>query len=342
MFNKLGVLNNIEYNFIPLNENILVIQENANISFLGIYNSSLEQKKIIKDVTAYDFVQDENNVVITNVNVNKSYVIDIFSYHLTELPYVLHLKGKKYGNKYLCHAEMDGKEYFLIISLINFDVIKKLDINIGFGNVQLWFDEIVISTRKRKGLLGVYDFNNTLLWQADVSQLGSYTSSDGTHPGEINNIYYTHEKVIVLTGLSVIAFSINDGSIVWHTKLDTWQSRGLLQQQYLYTTSNAYINKIDINTGDIYYQREFDYVTINGRKDLGPVSEFVWHKNAIWSIMDTNPSTLIALNPEDGSFNYVIPLPELGIKFDCQPPKFDGNRMYLLDFNHTLHIFERE
>jgi len=232
------------------------------------------------------------------------------------------------------------KGQIIVYDLLDLQIKSSFHDN-TLGLIEKVTDDFIITVDATK----IYKYNNldfTLLWQSDVSQLCSYTSSDGTHPGEINNIYYTHEKVIVLTGLSVIAFSINDGSIVWHTKLDTWQSRGLLQEQYLYTTSNAYINKIDINTGDIYYQREFDYVTINGRKDLGPVSEFVWHKNAIWSIMDTNPSTLIALNPEDGSFNYVIPLPELGIKFDCQPPKFDGNRMYLLDFNHTLHIFERE
>lgn len=88
------------------------------------------------------------------------------------------------------------------------------------------------------------------------------------------------------------------------------------------------------------YQAGFDYIYIDNEKTLGPIMELVWYNGSIWTVMDSNPSALIEINPTDGSYKSIVPLKDLGITRDCHMPRFHESRMYLLDFDNTLHIFE--
>ena len=180
----------------------------------------------------------------------------------------------------------------------------------------------------------------SIAWQLDISDLCSYDVGNGLEKAELSNLYTDDEFVYLLAGLSVVKVSIQSGEIIWHTKLNTAQSRGLIQDGHLYTTSNGYINKIDCQTGQILYQEGFDYIHLDHEKMLGPIKELAWYGDSIWTVMDSNPSALIEINPSDGSHKSVVPLKDLGITTDCQMPRFHDDKMYLLDFDSTLHIFE--
>lgn len=246
--------------------------------------------------------------------------------------YVFH--NEKYLVTKVVRYEIRQVDYFLI-DTFNFGIQKKIKLP---GSPIAISNGIIIC--RKYGVYG-FDISNELIrWQLDLSGLCSYDVGNGLEKAELSNIYSDDEFVYLLAGLSVVKVSIQSGEIIWHANLATAQSRGLVYGGYLYTTSNAYINKIDCQTGEILYQVGFDYFSIGNKKELGPIKELVWYQDSIWTVMDSNPSALIEINPCDGSYISVIPLKELGITRDCHMPRFHKNRMYLLDSDNTLHIFE--
>ena len=56
--------------------------------------------------------------------------------------------------------------------------------------------------------------------------------------------------------------------------------------------------------------------------------------------MDTSPNILLKIDSRNGNCHEVIRLDKFGITKDCQPPKFYKDRIYILDNEKTLHIFE--
>jgi len=241
-------------------------------------------------------------------------------------------------NELLCKKvdyEKENVDYY-IFSFIDKDYNKiKRSLE---GAPAVFVDDEYLINRSQEFIYCYKNYNQ--IWQLDISDLCAYDVGNGLEKAELSNLYSDEEFVYLLAGLSILKVSIQSGEIIWHTKLNTAQSRGLIQDGYLYTTSNAYINKIDCQTGQILYQEGFDYITIDHEKTLGPIKELAWYGDSIWTIMDSNPSALIEINPTDGSYKSVVPLKVLGITKDCQMPRFHDDKMYLLDFDGTLHIFE--
>ncbi len=200
----------------------------------------------------------------------------------------------------------------------------------------------IIFTISRKPKVVAYDISLNEIWQSDVSELGSYQENNVMIRGKVNNIYADDTAVYVLTGLSIVAFDLDTGAILWHIELDTYQSRGLLNDGYLYTTSNAYINKVEIASGAIVYQKKLSGVTVQDELQEMPIANLTWHKDYIWAIMDTSPNALLKIDPNTGLYAEVLDLGTLGIMRHCHDPKFYQNRMYLLDYDQTLHICEEE
>jgi hypothetical protein len=341
MIAKINTINGINQSY-ELSENELIV--NLKYPRKSIKILSLDGTSTIDELNypVYDIESTDRFIFLTLENCSKSYFYNKEKKSIKELPYVLHIKGFRQGDKYLCYSEFQEEEVFLIVNLLSVEIVRKIDSNIGFGNVQLLQSESILSSRRKQGKIGSFDFNNNLVWQLDLSDLCSYDVGNGLEKAELSNIYTDDEFVYLLAGLSVVKVSIQSGDIIWHANLATAQSRGLVYGGYLYTTSNAYINKIDCQTGEILYQVGFDYFFIGNKKELGPIKELVWYQDSIWTVMDSNPSALIEINPSDGSYISVIPLKELGITRDCHMPRFHKNRMYLLDFDNTLHIFEME
>ena len=234
------------------------------------------------------------------------------------------------------------KEELLRLNLINLSNEKRaLDKNLNLKNVGE--NRLLFSPRKSSIILA-FDWQVTLKsWQLDLSDLCAYDVGNGLEKAELSKIYSDDEFVYLLAGLSVVKVSIQSGEIIWHVMTHGKQSRGLLKEGFLYASTNAYITKINTDSGELIYHRvAFDHININNEKTFGPIQELVWYRDSIWTIMDSNPSALIEINPNDGSYKSVIPLKDLGITRDCHMPRFHDNRMYILDFDNTLHIFEME
>ena len=318
------------------NRDLFLGLRKANSSTLVICSKDMETLWESPESKVYSFVVI-NDLLIYSIYRGKTVArnlknleVEVYSY-----PYPLLLSNDEISNGYFV-GNVKGVGFL------------KFDLNNG-ALVELYKNERINHSIKQLNgkilsynseKLFSYNSKMSIAWQLDISDLCAYDVGDGLEKAELSNIYSDDEFVYLLAGLSVVKASIQSGEIIWHTKLNTAQSRGLIHDGYLYTTSNAYINKIDCQTGKILYQVGFDYIFIDNERDLGPIMEFVWYKDSIWTVMDSNPSALIEINPNDGSYKSVIPLKDLGIARDCHMPRFHDNRMYILDFDNTLHIFE--
>lgn len=349
----IGKIKNVIHNYTFIDDMLIIIRKSNNQKYIELYDRGLVLLDSIKDNTAYDFHIYNEMLIFTSQDDKNSYTTKILNKKFTSLekmPFTLHLKGEQNNNFLFCYATVVDNEVYINLNLDTLQIVNTVEINIGlyssetgyyYGVDKYLFDKY-ISVNKFDGILAVYKFPNILLWQADVSQIGSYKDYDGEHLGEIKEILNTDDKVIVLTPLKTIAFNLHTGNIVWQAKLDTWQGFGLLQDGYLYTSSNAYINKINVSTGEILYQKRAEPVELGGKKLFMPLSRFVWHDGHLWSVMDTDPILLLKIDPTTGEYSNVINLKELGITRHCDPPKFHNDRMYILDHDHTLYIFETE
>lgn len=225
-------------------------------------------------------------------------------------------------------------EYFIFnMTSSNFSPIK------GFiGNPVSVINDKIVS---RKNKIFVFSLKTLkLLWETDIGEYGKHEGWNNVEKSKVNAIFVDKTSIYVLTGLRVLALSLKDGSILWNAQMQTYQSFGILIDGFLYTSSNAFINKIETKTGKILYEEEIKPVYTNGEQNLMPISKFIWHKEFIWTVMDTSPNILLKIDVQDGSSNEVIYLEELGVTKDCEPPKFYKNRMYILDYERTLHVFE--
>ncbi|MEP2025425.1 MAG: hypothetical protein ABJH98_12525 [Reichenbachiella sp.] len=322
-------------------DKLFLLKGSINESYLSFTPIDKGDEISFKDFSAYDFIMAEKHIIFTTIHGDKSYAVDRFSGDVEQLPYVLHIKGHQHAGEYLCYGEYNENEYFLKISLKTLSLQNKYPIDIGFGNVKYWKGGVFISTKGRNGVVGCFDMNSNDIWQIHLSDMCAYGDDEETIKAELSNIYTDSQNIYALAGLSVVCIAVDSGEIQWHAKLDTAQSRGLVHSGFIYTTSGGYLNKINCKSGEIIYQVSFDYIMKSGRQDIGPISQLVWYDDGLWTIMDANPSYLIKFNPSDGSYQEVIALPELGITSDCHMPKFHNDRMYILDHNNTLHIFEQ-
>lgn len=262
-------------------------------------------------------------------------------YTFNEILYDLYPNSKSIlGFKYIGQSE----EYDRIIFNLSSGKLEKV-LPEQYASLRLIiYKEYIIRYDKSKGQLFLHSNNFTPLWQADLSELCGYElqDSEGFKKAEVNNVLLDGNKVIVLAGLDVVAFAIGNGEILWHCKVGTWQgSRAIIHNGFLYT-SNAYFNKIDLSNGKLIYAKEHDYIYLNGEKTASTISDIAWHDDFIWTVMDTSPNALIAIDPKTGKYVEVIPLTDLGITSDCRAPVFHSGKMYLHDYNGTLHIFEEE
>ncbi len=354
MFKILKSIRKVSGNINFYKNNVIYLVGDYKHANIIILDQKFNIVKKFRETTSDYIIVDDQLIFTTQVISVPEKIMRSYKYLLnsgdqepSELDFTLHLKGHKYNYIYLClgskgNAKPNKERFYFKIDLKEIEIKSSLDEDIGLIDIEAQFEDSFISTDKWQGKIGKFDFQNKRLWQKDISELGTYQEGNDIIKGEVNNVYTDDIAVYVLTGLSIIAFDLDTGAMLWHTELDTYQSRGLLKDGYLYTTSNAYINKIEIASGAIVYQKKLSGVTVQDELQEMPIANLTWHKDYIWAIMDTSPNALLKIDPNTGLYAEVLDLGTLGIMRHCHDPKFYQNRMYLLDYDQTLHICEEE
>jgi outer membrane protein assembly factor BamB len=193
-----------------------------------------------------------------------------------------------------------------------------------------------------KGKIYIYDWiNKTLILDADFSEIGSYTDMLGRfYKGEVKNVYLYKNKVIVLAGAAIVTFDLNTGEKLWqHTKTPTYWDMAI-NDHLGYLSTNAAWGILNLTTGDYEFKGKFPDIQYNGKNLWSTGGELTYHDNLLWLNVFTNGlSFLVAMNPQNGTYEWVE---KVETTEAINPPKFHGNRMYLLDTGRTLHVYEKE
>ena len=193
-----------------------------------------------------------------------------------------------------------------------------------------------------KEKLFIYDMvRKAVILEADFSELGAYTDMLGRfYKGEVKNVYLYENKVIVLAGAVIVAFDLNTGEKLWqHTKTPTYWDMAI-NGEIGYLSTNAAWGILNLTTGDYEFKGKFFDIQYNGKTLWSTGGELTYHDNLLWLNVFTNGlSFIVAMNPQDGTYEWVE---KVETTEAINPPKFHGNRMYLLDTGRSLHIYEKE
>ena len=196
------------------------------------------------------------------------------------------------------------------------------------------------------------DSDGSLLWQFDISQLGTYydNSRIDIPPQErtrkINKIYYSNDKVIVTFSRGIIALHPQTGKLLWKILFDDRYTDNLIfDGNIVYSGCGFCYTVIDIEQGKVLYanDQQTQEKVIIGNKELLkrwiPNRSFCLRKEFVWSYMRYNARYyLLKLEPSTGEVVDGCAL-SIGVS---QDPVIIENTIYIRDMDGTLNIFELE
>lgn len=192
-------------------------------------------------------------------------------------------------------------------------------------------------------LKSLSSFNKNYNWQTQLNR-----------NGKILNFLGVHENVLVVclqfgNSYGLMGLDINTGEILWNR--DDW---GLLQGHHT-TMQNGKIFSLKGGTFSDSYYLEADVATVsllrfgevpNLKKQGFSVFNYTLHENLIYftaNKLDTSDATILGVLTYDSL--ELLWWQEVELEngaFLAQKPQVDDEKLYILDTEGTLHIFERE
>lgn len=230
-------------------------------------------------------------------------------------------------------------------SLSSFSILSNDKDNIE-GYINLITDNHIVSSTKSDVYMYIKnDFS--LLWQKDLSEITSYTDWDGKHQGNVKNVYLYENKLIVVAGNSVLAMNIETADILWQIKYNDFQPFTLhINNHFAYLSKGVFYSVIDLEKGEKVLEtmliRPFDHDPEYEKANLAMVgSDMTFYDNYLYfSDKHKGRYYLAKLNPHTAQIEEYQFLEE--VKSNLAPPKFYDDKMFLLDSNNNLFIYERE
>ena len=180
--------------------------------------------------------------------------------------------------------------------------------------------------------------NVLLSWQLDIRSL-----FPAEEDAEISEIKDYQGSLIVVTSAAVLRLSVEDGSIIWISEGYARTIEIVGNTGYVCTSGSLF--KVNLDTGEEsgYGWGEYHKLpnfTYNGKDYWATGHRVVYHDGLLWySVYSSGDSFLIAINPENGNYEWIHYVDTIG-KTDA--PQFFGDYMFLYDTEHTLHIYQKE
>jgi hypothetical protein len=201
-------------------------------------------------------------------------------------------------------------------------------------------DKYVIRFHKFDGLISVSDYSLNVVWAHNLYPIASFTDKYGDfHPGEIRNTYVYKDKVIVLAGVFVFVFNIETGELIWKYEQASYYNMCIVGN-IGYLNTNAAWGTLNLDTGEYHSNGRYHDIDFKGHSLWATGGELTYHKGLLWLNVFTNGlSFIIAMHPETGKYEWIHRVEDADY---LNPPKFHNNRMYLLDINRNLYVYEKE
>jgi hypothetical protein len=233
-------------------------------------------------------------------------------------------------------------------------VVCEQNIKYVFGKLRIYPSELICLDKQ----------NGDIVWQTDISEIGSYTKKGKDYTGEIKKILGVYENtlIVVLAGGKLLGLNVDMGAVEWI--LD----EGVLPDGRKFTTipqaEFLQFNQDNTRLLAFHYLHlvEIDLTT----------HTFIRFKNIEQSVFEQigEKIKIIASTLKDNYFFFTAERQGYGFGSGLvgafhietetvdwwqdmnfangtffpagEAPKVDDNRLYVLDSEGTLHIFERE
>ncbi|WKB81404.1 hypothetical protein QYR09_16840 [Cellulophaga lytica] len=185
--------------------------------------------------------------------------------------------------------------------------------------------------------ISLYNYiDDKILWSIDITKIGDLNTT-------IIKTIIRDQLLLILKGTSVICLNIETGKVVWSLNSDIAKQMGVISGEYLYTASNTSLTKIAIASGEIEYTIRFqEEYQLEKLITLYGIEELTLFKNELWAYTKFGTLSLVCIDKETAYFNKVIPLESLGIKTGIFSFQFYKDKLFIHDYDYTLHIFEKE
>lgn len=178
----------------------------------------------------------------------------------------------------------------------------------------------------------------TLSWQLDIRSL--FPEQEDV---EFRDIKEYQGSLIVATTAAVLRLSVEDGSIIWISEGYARTIEIVGNTGYVCTAGSLFKVNLDngeesgFGWGEYHKLPNFTY---NGKDYWATGHRVVYHDGLLWySVYSSGDSFLIAINPENGNYEWIHYVDTIG-KTDA--PQFFGDYMFLYDTEHTLHIYQKD
>lgn len=177
-----------------------------------------------------------------------------------------------------------------------------------------------------------------LSWRLDIRSL--FPDEETVR---INDIKEYQGSLIVATTAAVLRLSVEDGSIIWISEGYARTIEIVGNTGYVCTSGSLFKVNLDngeesgFGWGEYHKLPNFTY---NGKDYWATGHRVVYHDGLLWySVYSSGDSFLIAINPENGNYEWIHYVDTIG---KTDEPQFFGNYMFLYDTEHTLHIYQKE
>jgi outer membrane protein assembly factor BamB len=235
-----------------------------------------------------------------------------------------------------------------------FDIFQKSFVkqNFTLGAIPFLFFEDRVYTRKTHIITCKNIYNGSILWQFDIAQFGAFIDKKifadkepEARLREINCVYYQNNKIIITLSRAIIALNPETGQLAWKIDIKEFNPYYIVfDGNFGDVGDGLYYVVIDIEKGQIVYEREFDHtltVNIEGH-NLSHIlyNGLVLHNNYLWFTYGMNGKQfLLKANQHNGD---ILDGMLLKTKLSTYPPLFDDDRMYILDTDGVLFIYEQK
>ncbi len=348
-------ITDITAHFLPLAGNDIIVTTFSNeIKRIGVNNWEHSFKGIKQPKLVYGnnlFVQQRQEGSLNE----GTGCIDLKTGRLKELNFLqssVLLTSLLQESKVLArHKDQNRKK---IIQLIDLNLLKpdwEIDADLQF----IWgFDKGILGQLRGKSEIVFVDFmDGEIMWHYDLSKLDTYQDFDGSEKQiQITKILEIHEDkiYILLNSGKLLLLGSKSGEKITilkndkHAKFDTFGNSieiDILSNK-LIQLANQDLIEVDLKS------LEVSITPIEDMKSSGleNFSFFAYDSNHIY-FTDKDHQTLGAVNRATHKLDWTHKLSQEGISESERPRygrelKLNGDRLYVLDNKHTLHIFEKE
>jgi outer membrane protein assembly factor BamB len=333
------IISGIIHHYEPSQGEIVAIMGNDRESFLNLISEGRSQSSKIDLDTAYDFVTARDKIVFTNKTASKTYSYDRMSREVKQLSYVLHIKGLRCDKNYFCYSEVQNEERWILISLDSLEILRTYPLSTGFGTVDCFFGDSILSCKKREGIIGRFSLSSgKCIWQTDLKTLPG-TSTSSVTSAAIDQIYAIGESIIVVAELLICRLNQSDGRLIWKQDFHYRPVALTFQNSHGYIVTGHHYAVIDLHSGNLLIDKNLEDFTFHQQKLQFDGYGRIYHEGLVWCCLHTNGYYFVAaIYPEDGS---VVWLEHVNTRYSIHPPRFHEDKMYILDTGGNLHIYQK-